>query len=204
MLLPALIDGGGHPWASIYEPSRKSLRTLPTFASENANVATQYADYLTGGDVDSPAEIEPGQGAIVREGLKKVAIYRDEDGNYHRRSAVCPHLGGIVQWNSAEKTWDCPCHGARYDAHRPRRQRPLAGRPDAGRLRPAEGRRPGQPSPSSPSNSWTGSAPGMTSAKPRSRTSVGSAATKPRGPQMNPKKSTPMSTASGSTWIALP
>ena len=115
-MLPELIAVGDHPWAMLYEPSRQSLRSLPTFASENANVASQYAAYLTGGDVDSPAEIAPGQGAIVREGLNKVAIYRDPDGNYHRRSAVCPHLGGIVRWNSAEKTWDCPCHGARYDA----------------------------------------------------------------------------------------
>ena len=50
------------------------------------------------------------------QGLKKVAVYRDDDGNLHRRSAVCPHLHGIVRWNALEKSWDCPCHGSRFDA----------------------------------------------------------------------------------------
>jgi Rieske Fe-S protein len=50
----------------------------------------------------------------IREGLKKVAVYRDEQGQCHRFSAVCPHLGCVVAWNSLEKTWDCPCHGSRF------------------------------------------------------------------------------------------
>ena len=54
---------------------------------------------------------------MVRRGLDKVAVYRDEQGALHERSAVCPHLGCIVHWNRAEKTWDCPCHGSRFDAY---------------------------------------------------------------------------------------
>ena len=53
----------------------------------------------------------------MRRGPDKVAVYRDEDGTLHERSAVCPHLGCVVQWNAAEKTWDCPCHGSRFDRH---------------------------------------------------------------------------------------
>ncbi len=53
----------------------------------------------------------------MREGLSKVAVYKDEVGRLHTCSAVCTHLGGIVRWNSAEKTWDCPCHGSRYDRY---------------------------------------------------------------------------------------
>lgn len=53
---------------------------------------------------------------IMREGLMKVAVYRDESGTVHRLSAVCPHLGCVVAWNSTEKTWDCPCHGSKYRA----------------------------------------------------------------------------------------
>jgi Rieske Fe-S protein len=84
---------------------------------ENANVAQQYVqDWLGGGDVRSSGEIAAGSGAIVREGLSKVAVFRDEQGHYHRRSAVCTHLGCIVHWNGAEKTWDCPCHGSRFDS----------------------------------------------------------------------------------------
>jgi glycine/D-amino acid oxidase-like deaminating enzyme/nitrite reductase/ring-hydroxylating ferredoxin subunit len=94
-----------------------TLKALPEFASENLNVAAQYTDLVTPGDVDSTDEIKPGEGAIIRHGLKKVATYRDESGAVHERSAVCVHLGCIVDWNSKEKSWDCPCHGSRYDAY---------------------------------------------------------------------------------------
>ena len=58
-----------------------------------------------------------GRGAIMRRGLEKIAVYRDADGALHEHSAVCTHLGCIVKWNASEKTWDCPCHGSRYDPH---------------------------------------------------------------------------------------
>jgi Rieske Fe-S protein len=115
ILLTDLIQGRENPWARIYDPSRKSLRTLGTFAKENLNVAAQYGAWLTAGEVDAVAEIERGCGAIVRRGLTKLAVYRDDDGHLHERSAVCPHLGCIVQWNPAESTWDCPCHGSRFN-----------------------------------------------------------------------------------------
>jgi glycine/D-amino acid oxidase-like deaminating enzyme/nitrite reductase/ring-hydroxylating ferredoxin subunit len=117
ILLTDLIMGRENEWKKLYDPTRKTLKALPEFVSENLNVAAQYTDLVTPGDVDSPDEIKPGEGAIVRHGLKKVATYRDEDGAVHERSAVCPHLGCIVDWNSKEKTWDCPCHGSRYDAY---------------------------------------------------------------------------------------
>jgi glycine/D-amino acid oxidase-like deaminating enzyme/nitrite reductase/ring-hydroxylating ferredoxin subunit len=117
ILLTDLIMGRENEWATLYDPTRKTLRALPEFASENLNVAAQFVDYVTGGDVDSADEIKPNEGAILRHGLKKVATYRDESGALHERSAVCVHLGCIVDWNSKEKTWDCPCHGSRYDAY---------------------------------------------------------------------------------------
>ena len=52
----------------------------------------------------------------MRRGMTKVAAYRDEGGRVHECSAVCPHLGCIVDWNPVEKTWDCPCHGSRFEA----------------------------------------------------------------------------------------
>jgi Rieske Fe-S protein len=79
-------------------------------------MAVQYADWLTPGDVSSADEVEPDSGAIVRRGLEKIAVYRDASGALHQRSAVCPHLGCIVHWNPGEQTWDCPCHGSRFDA----------------------------------------------------------------------------------------
>ncbi|HYY55856.1 MAG TPA: FAD-dependent oxidoreductase [Pyrinomonadaceae bacterium] len=115
-LLTDLIMGRENEWATLYDPSRITLRAGVEFAKENLNVAAQYTDLVTPGDVDSTAEIKPGDGAIIRRGLSKVAAYRDEQGALHERSAVCVHLGCIVDWNSKEKTWDCPCHGSRYDA----------------------------------------------------------------------------------------
>lgn len=61
-------------------------------------------------------DLEPGTGAIVVAGGKKVAAYRDEEGRVHAVSARCTHQGCTVGWNASEKTWDCPCHGSRYDS----------------------------------------------------------------------------------------
>jgi Rieske Fe-S protein len=115
ILLTDLIIGRENRWATLYDPTRKTLRAAGEFASENLNVAAQYADHLTGGEVGSEAEIAPGSGAIVRSGLTKLAVWRDEAGAVHRLSAVCSHLGCVVHWNSAEESWDCPCHGSRFD-----------------------------------------------------------------------------------------
>jgi glycine/D-amino acid oxidase-like deaminating enzyme/nitrite reductase/ring-hydroxylating ferredoxin subunit len=116
MLLTDLILGRQNPWATLYDPSRKTLRAAGNFATEALNMAGQYVrDWLSGSEVESVREIEPGCGAVLRRGLTKVAVYRDESGKAHEMSAVCPHLGCIVHWNEAERTWDCPCHGSRFD-----------------------------------------------------------------------------------------
>src|ERR1051325_10888991 len=113
MLLTDLIMDRKNPWAELYDPSRKTLKAAKDFAQENANVMAQYTDLVTPGDADSEQVIAKGEGCVVRDGLTKVAIYRDEDGTVHRMSAVCVHLGCVVTWNGSEKTWDCPCHGSR-------------------------------------------------------------------------------------------
>ena len=116
ILLTDLIMGRQNEWQSIYEPSRITFKALPQFAKENLNVAMQYTDLLVAGDVRSVDEIKPGVGAVLSRGLSKVAVYRDSQGETHELSAVCRHLGCIVNWNTSENTWDCPCHGSRYDA----------------------------------------------------------------------------------------
>ncbi|HYY62097.1 MAG TPA: FAD-dependent oxidoreductase [Burkholderiales bacterium] len=115
MLISDLVLGRENPWAKLYDPARKTVRAAREYASENLNVARQYGEWLTAGDVKSVNEIAPDSGAVMRRGLKKIAVYRDEKGELHEHSAACPHLGCIVQWNRAEKTWDCPCHGSRFD-----------------------------------------------------------------------------------------
>ena len=114
ILLKDLILGRDNPWATLYDPSRKTLRAALTFAEENLNVAAQYATWITPGEVSAPEEIKSGMGAILRRGLSKIAAYRDDSGKLHERLAVCPHLGCIVSWNSTERSWDCPCHGSRF------------------------------------------------------------------------------------------
>jgi glycine/D-amino acid oxidase-like deaminating enzyme/nitrite reductase/ring-hydroxylating ferredoxin subunit len=114
ILIRDLILGRANEWERLYDPSRKSLKSAGEYVKENINAVKQYVDYITPGEVRSEAEIRPGHGALVRQGLKKLAVYRDEDGILHRASAVCPHLGCIVRWNSVERTWDCPCHGSRF------------------------------------------------------------------------------------------
>jgi len=114
ILLNDLIHDRASPWAELYDPSRLPIRATGDYVSEGANMALPYLDWLTSGDVKSIEDVKPGQGAIVRRGLTKLAVFRDDGGSLFIRSAVCPHLGGIVRWNPAEQTWDCPCHGSRF------------------------------------------------------------------------------------------
>lgn len=115
ILLTDLIQGKPNRWESLYSPDRLPRgESLYEFCKENANTLWQYRDWLTSSDEMTEAKIKPGSGAVLRDGLKKLAIYRDDEGVLHKLSAVCPHLGGIVRWNEAEKTWDCPCHGSRF------------------------------------------------------------------------------------------
>lgn len=117
ILLKDLICGYENPWAELYDPKRKTLKAADEFIKEGVNVVAQFVDYVTPGDESSVKEIKNGEGALIRDGLKKMAVHKDENGTVHKFSAVCPHLKCIVQWNSAEKTWDCPCHGSRFDSN---------------------------------------------------------------------------------------
>ena len=117
ILLRDLILGRSNRWAQLYDPSRITLRAFTELTRENINAGAQFTDWVKDPDVGSIDQIAPGQGATVQNGWLKLAVYRDENGMYHRRSAVCPHLGCIVSWNSTEKSWDCPCHGSRFDPY---------------------------------------------------------------------------------------
>jgi nitrite reductase/ring-hydroxylating ferredoxin subunit len=116
MLITDLIMGRPNPWEQLYAPNRKSLRSLGEFVRENLNVALKYADWVRPVSVSDPSEIKPGSGALMRRGLKIVAAYKDENGKVTEFSASCTHLQCVVGWNPDEQTWDCPCHGSRFDA----------------------------------------------------------------------------------------
>jgi glycine/D-amino acid oxidase-like deaminating enzyme/nitrite reductase/ring-hydroxylating ferredoxin subunit len=117
LLLSELVQGREHPWASLYDPSRKPHnRAVASFVRENINVAQHALQGLLSAEPVG-STIAPGTGEIVRSGMRRLAMYVAEDGSRHACSAVCPHLGCLVQWNSAEKSWDCPCHGSRFDPY---------------------------------------------------------------------------------------
>lgn len=114
ILIPALIGGGDHPWAELYDPARKTLRGLGRFLVAQAQVTKHLTEYLKGGEVAGVEDVGRGEGAIISRHGKKLAVHRDDHGVLHELSAVCPHLGCIVHWNGEEKSWDCPCHGSRF------------------------------------------------------------------------------------------
>jgi glycine/D-amino acid oxidase-like deaminating enzyme/nitrite reductase/ring-hydroxylating ferredoxin subunit len=133
LIITDLIHGAQLPWAELYDPRRITLGATRTFAKEAGNMAWQYADWITAGEA-KPEDIAPGTGAVVRRGTHKVAIYRDALGERHEMSAVCTHLGCIVTWNDVENTWDCKCHGSRFDA-----MGQVISGPAASDLKPLEG-----------------------------------------------------------------
>jgi glycine/D-amino acid oxidase-like deaminating enzyme/nitrite reductase/ring-hydroxylating ferredoxin subunit len=113
LLLPDLIEGLASPWEKVYDPKR--VRGLSDMARENLNTMAAYTDWLAPSHA-SVEHIPPGQGAVVRRGLRRLAVHRDLEGHLHVMDAACPHLGAVLQWNPAEQSWDCPAHGSRFDA----------------------------------------------------------------------------------------
>jgi glycine/D-amino acid oxidase-like deaminating enzyme/nitrite reductase/ring-hydroxylating ferredoxin subunit len=114
ILLSRLILGQTTPWAEFYDPSRTTLAATKNFIAENVTAVKNFAEYVAPGELTSIDELKPGRGAIVREGLTKIAAYRNDEGALHRHSAACTHVGCHVHWNSLERCWDCPCHGSQF------------------------------------------------------------------------------------------
>lgn len=114
LLISDLILRNENPWTQVYDPARKPIRAMGEFVKENLAAARNFAEYLAPGEKASVEELGPGEGAIIRHGLHKVAAYRNEDGSVSVCSASCTHLGCHVRWNSFERCWDCPCHGSQF------------------------------------------------------------------------------------------
>ena len=116
MILCDAILGRPNPWAELYDSTRiPKLRGFGRLAKENANAGTRWVADRLPGRRDAVDEIPAGEGRIVSLNGERAAVYKDESGALVALSAVCTHLGCIVAWNTAEKTWDCPCHGSRFD-----------------------------------------------------------------------------------------
>jgi glycine/D-amino acid oxidase-like deaminating enzyme/nitrite reductase/ring-hydroxylating ferredoxin subunit len=114
MIMFDAIEARSNPWASFFATTRLNpVASARTFVKENADVALHFVgDRLV--KRSSAAKLRDGEGRVVRSGLGQVAVHRDDRGKLHAVSARCSHLGCIVSWNSAERTWDCPCHGSRF------------------------------------------------------------------------------------------
>lgn len=115
LIITDLIRGKQNKWTGVFDPSRNVFTHAPgDYLMEAGNMIRQYAEWIMPGDQKTIEELKPGEGAVLREGLKKIAVFRDEHNKLHTCTAVCPHLGAIVQWNADEKTFDCPAHGSRF------------------------------------------------------------------------------------------
>jgi Rieske Fe-S protein len=117
LILSDLILGKENKYSALYDPSRKTLSIASVYIKEQLNVTAQYIDLFTKGDIENLKDLLSGNGAIIRDNFKKLAVYRDETGKYHFFSAICPHLKCVIQWNNDEKTFDCPCHGSRFSCY---------------------------------------------------------------------------------------
>ncbi len=116
MILSDRILDRPNAWAALYDTSRLNVvQSAPAFLAENAKVAAHWVGDRVRRRPFSAGHLANGEAAIFRSGLEQVAAYRDEDGQLHTLSAACTHLGCTVAWNAAERTWDCPCHGSRFD-----------------------------------------------------------------------------------------
>ena len=112
-----LARGEENEWAASFDPGRFDPRHGSlSFAKHNADDGLRFLTGRLAGRRRSSDELGPGEGAVVAAGLGQRAAYRDEDGKLHLHSARCTHLGCIVRFNAAERSWDCPCHGSRFDA----------------------------------------------------------------------------------------
>jgi glycine/D-amino acid oxidase-like deaminating enzyme/nitrite reductase/ring-hydroxylating ferredoxin subunit len=114
IIITDLIQDKENPWATMYSPKRLPVSMPRTYLSELLNVAKQFGDFIKRADIKGVDELQNGQGAILGKGIRRIAVYKDEQGTVHSFSAVCPHMGCVVQWNAEERSFDCPCHGSRF------------------------------------------------------------------------------------------
>ncbi len=116
MILADQIGGRDNRWADRFSPNRLSLRSAPELVQLNAKVGVDFLlDRVKPAEEGSADGVPAGQARVVRDGLGKKGVYRDETGGLHAVSLRCTHLGCLLRFNSAERSWDCPCHGSRFD-----------------------------------------------------------------------------------------
>ncbi len=115
-ILADAVAGRDNEWASTFTPSRISLTSTPEVAKLGGKFsALMAADRVTPAEVSDAEDVPPGEARVVRDGTGKAGFYRDPDGTLQGVSLRCTHLGCLLRFNAAETSWDCPCHGSRFD-----------------------------------------------------------------------------------------
>lgn len=114
MILSELLTDNVSPWQDVYDPSRQTIMaSAKNFVVENLNVAEKLIEGKVS-PIPEDVEIKPGEGKIIKVDGQRAGAYRDEKGKLHVVNTTCTHMGCELYWNSAEKSWDCPCHGSRF------------------------------------------------------------------------------------------
>ncbi|HLR20852.1 MAG TPA: FAD-dependent oxidoreductase [Tissierellaceae bacterium] len=114
MILRDLIVDGESPWGDVYNPSRKTVTaSTKEFVVQNTNLAGQLLDGKLS-KLPKDIVVKSGEGKVLEIDGERVGAYRDEDGELHLVNTTCTHMGCELNWNSAEISWDCPCHGSRF------------------------------------------------------------------------------------------
>jgi glycine/D-amino acid oxidase-like deaminating enzyme/nitrite reductase/ring-hydroxylating ferredoxin subunit len=117
LVLHDMLTGVQSPYEDLFSPRRiKPVAGFTSFVKENADVAKEFVKgFFTRERVESLSELAHGEGKVITYEGEKIALYKDKAGQLHAVNPVCVHMKCHVAWNIAEQSWDCPCHGARYD-----------------------------------------------------------------------------------------
>jgi Rieske Fe-S protein len=115
ILIADAIGDTVNPWPGLYDLDRRNvMASAKSFLADNTNVGMQQISDLLASRPGAPDALRAGQGAVVSIEGADLAVSRDAEGRVHAVSAKCTHMGCVVNWNAAEYTWDCPCHGSRF------------------------------------------------------------------------------------------
>lgn len=116
-LLADLVLGRPNAWADLYDPNRSEAKGIGTIIKENLNVANQLiGGKLHGAEWEDIRSLLPGEAKVINSSKGHIAAYRAPTGEFQVHSASCTHMGCTLKWNTAETSWDCPCHGSRFAA----------------------------------------------------------------------------------------
>ncbi len=116
VMLADLIEGKSHPLEKSLSPARTSLSGVASAVLDQTPALKSYANRVLPSASVNVDALEPGDGEVGKVEGKQVAVCRTRDGCIHQHSAICTHMGGLLQWNPVEETWDCPVHGGRFTA----------------------------------------------------------------------------------------